>query len=260
MQIFTAGFCYVGGAVLISLLGMWAVRQLIPGKTLEDHKEIAGFIYAVIGGIYGVVLGFAVVALWDDFNDAQDRADQEASRISDLHRLAQGLPKEETRAFRMSLQSYCKSVIDEEWDAMEMKRSSSRTHDRLLAIWQAGHRLTPRTDTEKIIFDKIEAGMASLDDARRGRLLAARTGLPAPLKFALFAGAGITIGFSLLFGVKSAIAQSVMTILLAALIGLGLFLIMTLEGPFSGGLKVQPEAFASVLENWDRTPEALPGD
>lgn len=257
MPILLSGICYIGGTVLISLLGMWAVRKTVPGKTLQDHKEIAGFIYAVVGVIYGVVLGFAVVALWDDFDDAEDRADREASRISDLHRLAQGLPEAETQVFRASLEDYCQSVIDEEWATMEEKNPSLHTHDRLLTIWKEGHSLTPGSEVERIIFDKIEVGMADLDDARRSRLLSARRELPAPMKFALFAGAVITISFSFLFGVKNVIAQSVMTTLLAALIGLGLFLITILSGPFSGGLKVQPEAFTAVLENWHRTPAAL---
>jgi ABC-type Mn2+/Zn2+ transport system permease subunit len=95
--------------------------------------------------------------------------------------------------------------------------------------------------------------LANLDDARRGRLLAARSSLPRPLWFALITGAVMTIGFSYLFGVKNVIAHTVITVLLAASIGLGLFLIVALDGPFSGGLSISPEAFTAVLENWDRS-------
>jgi hypothetical protein len=62
----------------------------------------------------------------------------------------------------------------------------------------------------------------------------------------------ITIGFSYLFGLKNVIAHTVITMLLASSIGLGLFLIVALDRPFSGGLSVSPEAFNAVLEHWDR--------
>lgn len=256
MSILTAGICYVGGTILLSLIGMIVARKTAPRGALESHKEVAGFIYAVVGVIYGVVLGFAVVALWDDFNEASERADQEASKISDLHRLAQGIPHVETRTFESSLERYCRSVIQDEWKTMDQGKPNPETHDRLLSVWQEGHKIKPDTNAEHIVYAKIEAGLAGLDNARRSRLLSARTGLPVPLKFALFAGAAITIGFSFLFGVESAIAQSIMTSLLASLIGLGLFLIVILEGPFTGGLKVEPEAYNAVLENWHRTPVA----
>ena len=75
MPLFLIGLYFIGGTVVISLLGMWAVRKIVPRELLDQHKEIAGFIYAVIGAIYGVILGFSVVVLWEQFHEAEDRAD-----------------------------------------------------------------------------------------------------------------------------------------------------------------------------------------
>jgi hypothetical protein len=78
--------------------------------------------------------------------------------------------------------------------------------------------------------------------------------LPGPLWFVLFAGAVLTIGFSYLFAIKNFVAHTVITILLAASVGLSLFLIAALEGPFSGSLRISAEAFSAVLENWRAAP------
>ena len=254
MQLFYTGVLFIAGSVLLSLLGMWIVREFAPYEVMEGHKEIAGFIYGILGTIYAVILGFSVVVLWEQFHDAEGIADREASQLSDLHRLAQGLPAEQQSAFTRSLEKYCEVVIEEEWPLMDKGQPSPKAHDQLLVIWREGQSLDPKTERDKIIFGKIVDTLANVDDARRARLLAARSSLPAPLWFALIVGAVITIGFSYLFGVKNVIAHTVITTLLAASIGLGLFLLVALDGPFSGGHSVSPEAFTAVLESWHRSP------
>lgn len=254
MQLLSTGLLYVAGTVLLSLLGMGLVRKFVPYEVMEGHKEIAGFVYGILGTIYAVILGFSVVVLWEQFHDAEIIADREASDLSDLHRLAQALPPGQQAAFTLSLEKYCKLVIDDEWPFMDEGKPSPKAHDQLLEIWREGRSLDPHTEREQIIYGKIVDTLVELDDARRGRLLAARSSLPKPLWFVLIAGAVITIGFSYLFGLKNAIAHAVITMLLAASIGLGLFIIAALEGPFSGSLRLSPEAFTMVLENWQRSP------
>ena len=250
MQLWSIGLLYIGGSVVISLLGLWLVRKSAPYEILEGHKEIAGFIYGILGTIYAVILGFSVVFLWEQYHDAETIADREASQLSDLHRLAQALPADHQGALILSLENYCKLVVDEEWPLMDQRKSSAKTHEQLLQIWRNGQALDPGTEREGIILGKIVDTLTNLNDARRGRLLAARSSLPKPLWFVLIAGAVITIGFSYLFGIRSMIAHNVITVFLAASIGLGLFLIAALEGPFSGSLRLSPEAFTAVLESW----------
>lgn len=254
MQLLLTGLLYIAGSVVISLLGLWLVRKLAPYEVLEGHKEIAGFIYGILGTIYAVILGFSVVFLWEQYHDAETIADREASQLSDLHRLAQALSADQQNALVLSLEKYCKLVVDEEWALMDQRQSSPKAHEQLLEIWQKGQALEPQTEREKIILGKIADTVVNLNDARRGRLLAARSSLPRPLWFVLIAGAAITIGFSYLFGIRNLIAHTVITIFLAASIGLGLFLIAALEGPFSGSLRLSPDAFTAVLESWRPSP------
>ena len=254
MQLLVTGLLYIAGSAVFSLLGMWLVRKFAPYEVMEGHKDIAGFVYGILGTIYAVILGFSVVFLWEKYHDAETIADREASQLSDLHRLAQGLPPDQQGALTLSLEKYCRLVVDDEWPLMNEGKPSAKAHEQLLDIWQKGRALEPQTEREKIILGKIVDTLTNLDDARRGRLLAARSSLPKPLWFVLIAGAVITIGFSYLFGIRNVIAHSLITMLLAASIGLGLFLIAALEGPFSGSLRLPPEAFTAVLESWRPIP------
>jgi hypothetical protein len=42
-------------------------------EVLERHNEVAGFIYAVIGVLYAVVLGFTAVIVWERYDQAKSR-------------------------------------------------------------------------------------------------------------------------------------------------------------------------------------------
>jgi hypothetical protein len=55
---------------------------------LVPHREVAGFLVAIVGVVYAVALGFAVVTVWVQFNDAQRTADTEAGDAGELAALS----------------------------------------------------------------------------------------------------------------------------------------------------------------------------
>jgi hypothetical protein len=77
----------------------------------------------------------------------------------------------------------------------------------------------------------------------------------------LLAAGMITIGFSFFFGIENVWAQVLMVAALAATISLVLFLILTLDQPFSGVAAIEPEAFLQLentFDHWMRS-EGGPG-
>jgi Na+/proline symporter len=65
----------------------------------------------------------------------------------------------------------------------------------------------------------------------------------------LFGGAIITIGFTFFFGTRSLPAQTAMTGALSLLIFAVLFVIVTVNRPFTGSVSVRPDALVQVLED-----------
>lgn len=82
---------------------------------------------------------------------------------------------------------------------------------------------------------------------RRARIVAADGTVPGILWPVLFWGAAITIGFTYFFGTQSLRAQTLMTGLLSVLIFSGLLIIIVIDQPFAGVVKVGPAALAKVL-------------
>jgi hypothetical protein len=113
--------------------------------------------------------------------------------------------------------------------------------------------LDARTNTEQVLYDQGLTRIHELSDARRLRLLEAIEGVPNILWVVLVGGGVVAVGFTYLFGLKSNWAHALMVAALTLVITGILFTIGSLEYPFAGEVKVQPDAFKEVLRSFEET-------
>ena len=59
-----------GLVMAVSVLCLVIVRKVYGHSLMAKHNDVAGFIYAVIGVIYAVLLAFVVIVEWEMFRDA----------------------------------------------------------------------------------------------------------------------------------------------------------------------------------------------
>ncbi len=84
---------------------------------------------------------------------------------------------------------------------------------------------------------------------RQARLTMDFIGINGVMWGVLIAGAYLTVGFTYLFGFEREIMQQLMIGGLSLIIGLVLFLVLSLDYPYRGSIAVQPEAFRSLIEH-----------
>ena len=238
-------FIVVG--VAVSLGGMLLVRRRVALSTLEEHREVAGFIYAIIGVIYAVLLAFVVVVVWQQQEEARVRVEQEANGIADLYRGAQAFPASVRTQLRGELRAYTEAVLKAEWPDMGAGRTNLATWRQYDRLWQAYLKLSPRTAHETLWYRQALERLNDLGDARRLRLLGGRAELPSLMWGVLWGGGVITIAFSYFFGIRNVRSQALMVSALAATIALVLYLAAALDRPFTGAIQVGPDAFEQVL-------------
>ena len=61
-----------------------SIRRWIGLERLSVNNEVAGFKFATIGVLYAVLLGFAVIVVWQRFNDAENAVAQEAGAAATI--------------------------------------------------------------------------------------------------------------------------------------------------------------------------------
>jgi hypothetical protein len=255
MSTWVMGILVVGGGTLLAVAGLLLVRRLVPLEVLRENNEVCGFKLAVLAVAYGVVLAFVVVSQWESFQDTKITVASEANDLAGLFRLAEGLPEPARHRVQGLLNAYGRVVVEEEWEAMGRGKDSPRAWSRLDPLWQAIRDVDPRTGREARIYQEMLRHMSSLTDERRLRLLASRDGVHPLMWLILIAGAVILVLFTYFFGLKSVWAQVGMTALMTATLALNLFLIAAIDYPFTGNLRIEPEAFRQVLER-NMGPEA----
>jgi hypothetical protein len=243
LQTILLGILITALSVGLATGGLYLTRRLIPPATLRKHHDVAGFISAILGVIYGVLMAFVVFVVWTHFDTARVAVESEADCTSDLYRMAYGFPADTQNQIRNDLNYYVQSVIDDEWPAMAAGHSSPATERALDRLWVTYSAMNPATSREVTLYQESISRLNDLSNSRRERIIASRSGVPALMWFTLIFGGLATIVFTYFFGAENGRAQAGMTILLTALIALVLFLICALDYPFKGDMAIRPQAF-----------------
>ena len=237
----------------MAVLGLTLVQRLVPPSLREEHNDVAGFIYAVVGVAYAVLLAFVVIAVWEDYEAAKNTTHSEANELAGIYFLADRFPDSERERVQDLARSYARVVVEEEWPLMERGQRSSRADSLLRELRLSLQEIEPRNDAEQVLYDQGLTRVHEAWDARRLRLLEAGEGLPAILWVVLVGGGVVAVCFTYLFGLKSNWAHALMVAALTLVICSILFTIGSLEYPFAGQVRVQPDAFEEVLRSFRAT-------
>ena len=86
--------------------------------------------------------------------------------------------------------------------------------------------------------------------SRRLRFGLASGVVPGVIWLVLVGGAVVTISFTFFFGTQDLAAQVLMTAMLALVMFMGLFVVVCIEHPFTGPVRVTPEPLLLALEGF----------
>jgi uncharacterized protein DUF4239 len=242
------GLLVVSLSVLVAVAGLVLVQRLTPLTMRKRHNDVAGFIYAVVGVSYAVLLGLVMIAVWERFAEARDTTHRESSELAEVFWLAHRLPEAEGVHIQEQARSYAEVVVEEEWPLMkEEGQASPRAWQLLDEIRLSLQDLEVSTAADEVLYQQGLQRVHDVNDARRARLVDAEEGIPAILWVVLVVGGVIVVGFTYLFGMDSSLVHMLMVAAVAGVIALALFTVGTLDYPFGGGVQVGPEAFELIL-------------
>lgn len=238
---------------ILAALGPGIVRRYVKLEKLVTNNEIAGFKFATVGVLYAVLLAFAIIVVWEKFSDAEVNVVGEAAGAATIYRLSQGLEQQSAVALRKGVSNYLTMAINREWPAMAREATEEYRPTRLAldAVYSTllSFQPSPRGAT---VLPEILRQLDVITQSRRARLIAAEGIVPPVMWPVLFGGAVVTIVFTFFFGTQNLAAQTVMTVLLSLLIFSELLIIIAVDYPFTGPIKVEPTALGRVLAEFDQ--------
>lgn len=244
---FAAAVIVIGGFVFISILIGFLVIRFTSTEVRTAHNDRAGFILAVIGVIYAVLLAFVAVGAWERFQQAEARTYEEAEAIASVYRDAGSFAG--GQSLRATLRAYVESVINVSFPAMRSGQPSNVVDALLEKVDRDVRGLPARSARlEDIRVQMLSALDTALAD-RESRVTMDSTGINGIMWIVLVIGAFVTVAFTYLFGFDRTIMQALMIGGLSFMVALVLFLVVALDYPFRGSIAVAPDAFRALLES-----------
>lgn len=244
-------FVFVPAAFFIGLQVL--LRRVIPPERLAPHHDVAGFLVAIVGVLYAVVLGFVVVTVWAHFDTVQHTADTEASDVADAVVFA-GFLAEPTRSrVTRDLANYAIEVHDVEWEMLRHGKPDPKARQYLVDALEAVADAPVKTERlgealrAEARRSRVVDALVNVANNRRQRLVEASEKVPRALFVALIVGALMVMSFVYLFGVENAVQQYVMTGTVAGCIGLLFGVIVEFSAPYSGALRVDRDAWRLAI-------------
>jgi hypothetical protein len=234
-------------AVALALLGLVVVRRIVAPRGLREQHDVAGFIIAVVGVLYAVLLAFMVIIQWEQYTTAGHTAGTEATAVGNLYRDAVSVGPA-GRPLVAAVDGYAREVVDREWPYMAKHQEEDPNIDHFVnAMWAAVTRLPTSTATQGFFVRQAVSDVSTVSETRRTRVEESSAVLPWPLWLVLLAGGALTIGFTYFFGLERFVPQAGMVSSLAIIIALSLFVILTLELPFTGQVATKPSQLKAEM-------------
>lgn len=231
------------------------LRRRWPALHESDQNEVAGFIIAVVGVIYAVLLAFVVIVSWENFSHAEQIVGDEASALRTIYRDSGAFPAPVREELHDAVRRYAGAVVDTEWPAMARGEPGAPEVTRIIDETSQTLANLPVDTPGQQQYRGIEAERFNdLVTARSQRVDFVEQGVPTVLWIALVVGAVVTVGFAMIFGMRSTLLHTLMTASLTALIGMLLFVAVVIDHPFAGDVAADPAPLERVLTDFGAPP------
>ena len=221
-----------------------------PGGATASH---AG---SMLSALFLLVFAIAIVVPWTTADSARENAYTESRALVEAYWAASALPAPEGREVQADLRGYTDLVTSSEWKLMKKGHLSAEGTERLNALRNRVLNLPVATDDEKDDRTAVLEQIQALDTARGQRAQDARARPPMGLLWMAVVTGLVIMIFPFLAGARPRGLTLVPLAVMAAMLGVGLFLAFDISHTFSGALKVKPDAYRAAQQQFQQIPES----
>jgi len=243
--------CVMFGSVLVSTLTAMMIARRLPEHHLSgESRDVVKLGLGVIGTLTALVLGLLVAATKGTYDSQSGTVKELAAQFGVLDSVLARYGPEAGEA-RTRLRALAQAVLDQAWPhdaAATIDFSGGQSRQPGEAFFEAVAALEPRTDLQRLLKSRAQELILGLGQLRQRLVVNRERSIPGPLlvvlgvwQSALFAGFG-------LLAPRNATTIAVLVICMLSVSG-ALFLILDLDRPFEGLVRVSDAPLRSVLSH-----------
>ncbi len=237
-------FYWAAGFMAIALVGLFLSAKTIK-IDLAQNGELIVALLAILGTLVSVLLGMLVSSADEQYRALEQSVSGEATSISEVFRIARGLPEAQKRALQEQCIAYCDKVVSEDWPAMRNGEMSPAVTDVFINISDTILQFRPANDGEATVQGALLSTTNELGQSRGVRIVASRSTWTWRLLPLIITCAVVVLICSYLYvGKGSPLLHSVLVGLVAITLGTNIGVIFLMTRPFSSEWTIQPDTFA----------------
>ncbi len=241
----------VGGFVGVTIGGMVLfapVRARLQAR-FQRSSEQAAYFGTQIWLAYTLILSLTAVGAWSQYQAASDRVSAEVASLEVLQRGALMYPEPMRSQVDEIVRDYARAVADKEWPEQRVGKHPSAAKERFAAVVRLLGDYEPTTLADQMYHAETLRQLTAASEARRARIHATAAALPFVVWVVLLVGAGLALtGGTLFVTVDDTTLHLVLVAIMAAFVGLVVFVTVALDHPFQGAVTPEPDGFHLIAD------------
>ncbi len=161
-----------GVTYLVAAAISWIVLRLAVGARADAFNAVSPGLLPPLGVVFGLLVGFLAVQVWNDHGQAQTAVNREASALRSVVLLGGSFPTAQQGRMRALVRRHIEETVNDEWPAMAGQHATLTAVPASLA--EALHlalALRPRSEGQKVAQREMVVALGAALDARRERII-----------------------------------------------------------------------------------------
>jgi len=238
---------FLVGLPALMLLLQALVHRAVPHWRRGEHNDAAGVMLSAAVVVYSVAIGLCVITLWEKLEDARGATAAEATNLLAVAEGSRVFAAPVQQRIRDGVIAYNRDVVDN-WRQRVHGEGAVQVSDDLARLVETVGQLQPETEAQRAFVDDAVARLDRASELRATSLrLAHDQQLPDILWLAVLGGSVVVLALCLTCGVRDGVLRLVLMVGVAATVGINLFLVVELNYPFYGSVRVGPDSYTDVL-------------
>lgn len=235
-----------------AMAGMWIAGRLPDAHRSTDSRDIVRTSMAMVSSMTALALGLLVSSANSSFNGAQDQVLSTSSNLIRMERVLRLYGHDADQA-RQNLKDYATSMMRDLFppDAWSINVENESTLDFLASIEEQFAVINPKNDTQQWLKPHVLDVANKLVEEHFALVRQHLYTFPGPVLALLLAWLVILFGSYGLFAPRHLTAFVVLLLSSATASG-AVFLILELQGPMQGIVRLSPDPLHHALEYMDR--------
>ena len=236
--------------VALALIVLWIVRRYCKPYILIDLTDFGEIFCDAIGVVFALILAFAAVAVWENYDKVDDGVSKEAKALHNIYRNLESYPEPLSSQSRKLILEYVQVIIKDEWPKLAIGKEDKNAHRMLSRIKSMVFAFNPRNNGELVLHQETMRLLSEYNGYRFDRIIGGRPNLTPPIWLMLNGGTILFIIFLCFFDIPDFKRHAMMLAFMTAFIGLVYYMLVVYNFPFSEPGAISPEPFQTLLEEF----------